>query len=131
MTDETQETKSLLTQAEKDQAVKAARTNDLRRLIAILFVIYGVIVTIVGIVAPNMNGADTNGIAINLWTGIIMLVIGSSSRCGAASSRCRPTTSSPPPRSRRVRRRLSTKATRSDSRLTFVGRNGSVIGRGS
>ena len=76
MTDETQETKSLLTQAEKDQAVKAARTNDLRRLIAILFVIYGVIVTIVGIVAPNMNGADTNGIANNLWTGIIMLVIG-------------------------------------------------------
>ncbi|NEG54963.1 hypothetical protein [Bifidobacterium platyrrhinorum] len=75
MAEETQG-KDLLTQAEKDQAVKAARNNDLRRLIAILFIIYGVIVTIVGIVAPNMNGADTNGIAINLWTGIVMLVIG-------------------------------------------------------
>ena len=75
MAEETQG-KDLLTQAEKDQAVKAARNNDLRRLIAILFVIYGVIVTIVGIVAPNMNGADTNGIDINLWTSIVMLVVG-------------------------------------------------------
>ena len=75
MAEETQG-KDLLTQAEKDQAVKAARNNDLRRLIAILFVIYGVIVTAVGIFAPNMNAADTNGIDINLWTGIVMLAVG-------------------------------------------------------
>lgn len=68
--------KGLLTQAEKDQAVKAARRNDLRLLIGVLFVIYGVIVTIVGIVDPAADVAKTGGIAINLWTGAGMLIVG-------------------------------------------------------
>ena len=82
MTDEVQNQpqpqtdKEMLTQEQKDQAVKSARNNDLRRLIGVLFTIYGVIVTAVGIFQPGADVAKTGGIAINLWTGIAMLVIG-------------------------------------------------------
>lgn len=73
----TNETESILTDAEKEQAVKAARRNDLRLLLGVLFVIYGVIVTLVGLF--DTTSADLEmaaGIHINLWAGIVMLIVG-------------------------------------------------------
>jgi hypothetical protein len=69
---------SQLTDAEKDAAVRSTRRFDLRRIIGALFVVYGVIVLIVGLV--DLGGDNetkmTGGIQINIWTGIGMLVLG-------------------------------------------------------
>ena len=73
---QSQKGEELLTKAQQDQAVKSARSNDLRRLIGILFTVYGVIVTAVGIIQPGADVAKTGGIPINLWTGIGMLIVG-------------------------------------------------------
>lgn len=66
----------ILTEAEKEQAVKSAHRNDLRLLLGVLFVLYGVIVGLVGICDPSLGLGKTGGIAINLWSGIAMLVVG-------------------------------------------------------
>jgi hypothetical protein len=67
-----------LTDAEKDAAVRSTRRFDLRRIMGALFVVYGVIVLIVGL--ANLGGDTetklTGGIQINLWTGGGMLVLG-------------------------------------------------------
>ena len=69
---------SQLTDAEKDAAVRSTRRFDLRRIIGALFVVYGLIVLIVGLV--DLGGDNetkmTGGIQINIWTGIGMLVLG-------------------------------------------------------
>jgi hypothetical protein len=65
-----------MTDAEKARLVKSTRRFDLRRVLGLLFVIYGVIVTIVGIVDYSSDIHRTEGIAINLWTGLSMLVLG-------------------------------------------------------
>ena len=66
----------ILTEDEKEQAVKSAHRNDLRLLLGVLFVLYGVIVGLVGICDPSLGLDKTGGIAINLWSGIAMLVVG-------------------------------------------------------
>ncbi|MEU4982680.1 hypothetical protein [Streptomyces sp. NPDC021969] len=58
------------------KSVTAARLFDIRRIIGGLFVIYGVIVTIAGIVASDEDIDKAQGVNINLWTGIGMLVLG-------------------------------------------------------
>ena len=65
-----------LSDAEKRRIITSTRRFDLRRILGALFVFYGVIVTIVGIVQHTQDVAKTHGIAINLWTGIAMLVLG-------------------------------------------------------
>lgn len=58
------------------QSATAARIFDLRRIIGALFVVYGVIVTIAGI-SPSEEDLDkAEGVYINLWTGIGMLLLG-------------------------------------------------------
>ncbi|MEU5594609.1 hypothetical protein [Streptomyces sp. NPDC020298] len=54
----------------------AARIFDLRRIIGGLFVLYGIIVTIAGITASDAEIAKAQGVNINLWTGIGMLLLG-------------------------------------------------------
>ncbi|MFI9049181.1 hypothetical protein [Streptomyces sp. NPDC053427] len=54
----------------------AARLFDIRRIIGGLFVVYGVIVTIAGITASDADLKKAEGININLWTGLGMLVLG-------------------------------------------------------
>ncbi|HET6635141.1 MAG TPA: hypothetical protein VFH77_08930 [Streptomyces sp.] len=54
----------------------AARLFDVRRIIGGLFVVYGVIVTIAGITASDADLEKAQGININLWTGIGMLLLG-------------------------------------------------------
>ena len=70
-----------LTDAEKQKAVASTRRFDLRRIIGALFVVYGVIVLIVGLVGLVDLGSTretklTGGIEINIWTGVGMLVLG-------------------------------------------------------
>lgn len=65
-----------LSDSDKRRIIASTRRFDLRRILGALFVFYGVIVTIVGIVQNAADVAKTHGIAINLWTGIAMLVLG-------------------------------------------------------
>jgi hypothetical protein len=60
----------------QQKSATAARIFDLRRIIGGLFVVYGVIVTIAGI-ADDQSAIDkAQGVNINLWTGIGMLLLG-------------------------------------------------------
>jgi hypothetical protein len=65
-----------LSDTERKRLIASTRRFDLRRILGALFLLYGVLVTIVGIVQNDQDVAKTHGIAINLWTGIAMLVLG-------------------------------------------------------
>ncbi|WP_234533336.1 hypothetical protein [Streptomyces shenzhenensis] len=58
------------------RSATAARIFDLRRIIGGLFVLYGIIVTITGITDSRAEIDKAQGININLWTGIGMLLLG-------------------------------------------------------
>lgn len=60
----------------ESKSATAARIFDLRRIIGGLFVLYGVIVTITGITDPQSAIDKAQGVNINLWTGIGMLLLG-------------------------------------------------------
>ena len=50
---------------------------DLRSVIGLLFVVYGIVLTIVGIIGETPEQiAKSGGLALNLWTGVVMLVVG-------------------------------------------------------
>ena len=55
---------------------RAANLFDLRRIIGGLFVIYGVVLTIIGITDSQAEIDRASGININLWAGLAMLVGG-------------------------------------------------------
>lgn len=65
-----------LTKKERDEAIRDTRRFDLRRFLGALFVVYGVLVTGMGIARPEADTAPTGGIPINLYTGIAMLIVG-------------------------------------------------------
>lgn len=58
------------------RSATAARLFDIRRIIGGLFTVYGVIVTIAGITASDADIDKAQGININLWTGLGMLLLG-------------------------------------------------------
>ena len=58
------------------KSATAARIFDLRRIIGGLFVLYGIIVTIAGINPSDATLDKSEGININLWTGLGMLLLG-------------------------------------------------------
>ncbi|MFE9612006.1 hypothetical protein [Streptomyces sp. NPDC006012] len=60
----------------EQRSTTAARIFDLRRIIGGLFVLYGVIVTIVGITDSQSAIDKAQGVNINLWTGLGMLLLG-------------------------------------------------------
>ena len=60
----------------QEKSATAARIFDLRRIIGGLFVLYGVIVTIAGITDGQAAIDKAQGVNINLWTGIGMLLLG-------------------------------------------------------
>ena len=65
--------------AEEEELQKrssAARLFDVRRVIGGLFVVYGVIVTLLGIFDSDAEIAKAQGVRINLWMGLSMLVLG-------------------------------------------------------
>ena len=53
---------------------KKAGAFDIRVVIATLIAIYGVVLTILGIIADPKEVDKADGININLWAGIAMLV---------------------------------------------------------
>ena len=54
----------------------AARLFDVRRVIGGLFVVYGVIVTLIGFFDSPEEIAKAQGVRINLWAGLCMLALG-------------------------------------------------------
>ncbi|MEU5093850.1 hypothetical protein [Streptomyces sp. NPDC020996] len=58
------------------KSATAARIFDLRRIIGGLFVLYGVIVTITGLTDSAAEIDKAQGVNINLWTGLGMLLLG-------------------------------------------------------
>ncbi|MCW5253810.1 hypothetical protein [Streptomyces sp. SHP 1-2] len=60
----------------ESRSTTAARLFDIRRIIGGLFVLYGVIVTTAGILASDEDIAKAQGVNINLWTGLAMLLLG-------------------------------------------------------
>lgn len=54
----------------------AARLFDVRRVIGGLFVVYGVIVTLLGIFDTDAEIEKAQGVRINLWMGLSMLALG-------------------------------------------------------
>jgi amino acid permease len=61
-------------QEKQSRAARAANVFDVRRLIGALFVLYGVVLTITGVVGSHHVKTKAAGINIDLWTGIGMLV---------------------------------------------------------
>jgi hypothetical protein len=64
------------TDEEEIQAARIANRFDIRRIIGGLFVLYGVILAIVGIVGSDEVKNKAAGVNVNLWTGLGMLVVG-------------------------------------------------------
>jgi hypothetical protein len=64
------------TEEERRRLVASTRRFDLRRILGALFLLYGVLVTVVGLVQGAADLQKTGGIAINLWTGVGMLLVG-------------------------------------------------------
>ncbi|WP_299540417.1 hypothetical protein [uncultured Streptomyces sp.] len=58
------------------KSATAARLFDIRLIIGGLFVVYGVIVTLAGISPSDADLKKAEGVHINLWTGLAMLVLG-------------------------------------------------------
>ncbi|SCF09173.1 hypothetical protein [Micromonospora mirobrigensis] len=54
----------------------AARLFDIRRVIGGLFVAYGVIVGLIGLFDSQAEIDKAQGVRINLWAGLVMLVFG-------------------------------------------------------
>ena len=60
----------------RPDARKTARLFDVRRVIGGLFVVYGVIVTLLGIFDSPAEIEKAQGVRINLWMGLAMLALG-------------------------------------------------------
>jgi hypothetical protein len=58
------------------QALRLAKLFDLRTFIGALFLIFGVVVTLEGLVASKASIAKAAGINMSLWTGVCMLAVG-------------------------------------------------------
>lgn len=62
------------TDADEAQAARAANRFDIRRIIGGLFLLYGVILVVTGIVGSSHVKNKAAGINIDLWAGIAMLI---------------------------------------------------------
>lgn len=63
-------------ESEEDEirATRAANWFDVRRIIAGLFLVYGVVMVITGLAGSHVVKTKAAGINIDLWTGIVMIV---------------------------------------------------------
>ena len=61
---------------EEEQISTASSLFDLRTVIAVLFGVYGLVLVVMGLFFTSDDDlAKTDGLRINLWTGVSMLVI--------------------------------------------------------
>jgi hypothetical protein len=58
------------------KTAKAANRFDIRRIIGAVFLLYGAILLIVGVVGSDDVKNKAAGINVDLWTGLGMLVVG-------------------------------------------------------
>src|SRR5215210_1336979 len=63
-------------EADRRRAARAANLFDVRRLIGALFVIYGVILVILGLGESDASIEKSAGVNVNLWAGLGMLILG-------------------------------------------------------
>ena len=77
---------------DEQKVSKAARLFDVRRVIGGLFTVYGVIVTLMGVFDSKSEIDKAQGVRINLWMGLGMLVFG---LLDAAVVAARPTEAAP------------------------------------
>ena len=63
-------------EADRRRAARAANLFDIRRLIGGLFVIYGVILIVLGLGESDASIAKSADVNVNLWAGLGMLVLG-------------------------------------------------------
>jgi cation transport ATPase len=56
------------------RAARVANRFDIRRIIGGLFLLYGVVLTIVGIVGSSHVKNKAAGVNINLWTGLALIL---------------------------------------------------------
>jgi hypothetical protein len=63
-------------EADRRRAARAANLFDVRRLIGALFVVYGVILVILGLGESDASIEKSAGVNVNLWAGLGMLVLG-------------------------------------------------------
>ena len=61
---------------QESRAARAANLFDVRRFIGGLFLLYGLILFILGIGASDADVEKAAGVNVNLWTGLAMLVVG-------------------------------------------------------
>ena len=61
---------------EEIRAERFANRFDIRRIIGGVFILYGVTLTVVGIVGSEEIKNKAAGVNVNLWTGLAMLVVG-------------------------------------------------------
>jgi hypothetical protein len=61
---------------DESKAARMANLFDIRRLIGALFLLYGVILLVTGIVGSDEVKNKASGINVDLWTGLAMLVVG-------------------------------------------------------
>jgi hypothetical protein len=64
------------TDEEEIRTARIANRFDIRRIIGGLFLLYGAILVIVGIVGTDEIKNKAAGVNVNLWTGLAMLVFG-------------------------------------------------------
>jgi hypothetical protein len=64
------------TDEEEVEAAKAANRFDIRRLIGGLFVLYAIVLIVLGIAGSHHIKTKADGINIDLWSGIGMLIFG-------------------------------------------------------
>ncbi|HEX5567359.1 MAG TPA: hypothetical protein VFY14_10635 [Streptomyces sp.] len=60
----------------EERSASAARLFDVRRVLGLIFVVYGVLVTLAGLFASDADLEKAQNININLWTGLSMLALG-------------------------------------------------------
>ena len=68
--------KAIESSEEAEKRARGARLYDIRRLIGALFVVYGIVLVVVGLTDSKANIAKASGVHINLWTGLGMLIFG-------------------------------------------------------
>src|ERR1700754_5076381 len=66
----------LLSDGAEERRSAAARLFDVRRVIGGLFVVYGLIVGIAGLFDGSAALDKAQGVRINLWAGLAMLLLG-------------------------------------------------------
>jgi|SRR5690242_17699360 len=68
--------KDIAATEESEKVSAAARLFDVRRVIGGLFVVYGLVVTLIGLFDSKAEIDKAQGVRINLWAGLAMLALG-------------------------------------------------------